>query len=188
MTPRTSLTRIDLTACTDETRHELWRFVARYEEVTKGELAARLRDLSDLYVCRYPSGAIGGVVAAKIAVVNDGGRSFTLVWGEWGFLDPPFRGRLMLERAMLRSVLKELVRRPLHPVYFMAEAATRARGIRRAACSTGASRSGSASPPASAGRSPGATRSTTSTPARTPGSRRGTRCSAWPRCRSRASS
>jgi hypothetical protein len=119
-----ALSRIDLRACPDETRDELWRFVSRHEDLAFDDFCALARDLSDVYVCRHPSGAIGGVVAARILTVTEGARASTLVWGEWGFLEPSFRGGLVLERVMVRRVLKECLRHPLRPVYFMAEAAT----------------------------------------------------------------
>jgi hypothetical protein len=124
MAPWTALTRIDLRACPEDTWRELWHFVARYEDLTLDEFAAAARDISDVYVCRHPSGAIGGVIAARIQIVRQGVRPATLVWGEWGFLDPAFRGHLVLERAMVQSVLGELLRCPLRQFYFMAEAAT----------------------------------------------------------------
>jgi hypothetical protein len=56
--------------------------------------------------------------------VGEGPSASLLVWGEWGFLDPAFRGKLVLERAMLRGTLRALLAHPLRRVYFMSEAAS----------------------------------------------------------------
>lgn len=115
---------IDPRALDGAGRRELWELVARYESLSFEEFERQCRELSTALVARHASGAIGGVVAARIFTVLRGEDERTMVWGEWGFLDPPFRGRLLLERAMLGGALPSLLRHPLRPVYFMAEAAS----------------------------------------------------------------
>jgi hypothetical protein len=105
-------------------RRELWEFVARYEAISFEDFERQRRELSKALLARHASGAIGGVVAARIFTVGSGADERTMVWGEWGFLDPPFRRRLLLERAMLGGALPSLLRHPRRPVYFMAEAAS----------------------------------------------------------------
>jgi hypothetical protein len=124
MSERTTIGWVDPRAFDDDARRELWRFVARHEDLAYDDFARRLDELSHVLVGRYASGEIGGLVAARIFTVRHGGADRTVVWGEWGLLDRPFRGRLLLERAMLHGVLQARLRRPLHPVYFMAEAAS----------------------------------------------------------------
>jgi hypothetical protein len=115
---------IDPRALDGEGRRELWEFVARYEGISFEDFERQRQELSKALVARYASGAIGGVAAARIFTVGSGGDERTMVWGEWGLLDPPFRRRLILERGMLGGAMPSLLRHPLRPVYFMAEAAS----------------------------------------------------------------
>jgi hypothetical protein len=115
---------IDPRALDGAGRRELWGFVARYEDLSFEDFERQCQELSRALIARHASGAIGGVAAARIFTVGRGADERTMVWGEWGFLDPPFRGRLILERGMLGGALPSLLRHPLRPVYFMAEAAS----------------------------------------------------------------
>ncbi|MDF2697782.1 MAG: hypothetical protein K0S65_6165 [Labilithrix sp.] len=124
MAGREMLTWIDPRALDREERQELWNFVARYEDLSFGDFEDRIEGLSTALIARHDSGAIGGIVAARIFTTDHAGAERAMVWGEWGFLDPPFRRRLLLERAMLHGAMPFLLRHPLRPVYFMAEVAS----------------------------------------------------------------
>jgi hypothetical protein len=124
MTGKKTLTWIDPRSLDEEAQRELWRFVARYEELSFDDFERRISELSTALVARHASGAIGGIVAARIFTVGLAGAERAIVWGEWGLLDPPFRRRLLLERAMLHGAMPFLLRHPLRPVYFMGEVAS----------------------------------------------------------------
>jgi hypothetical protein len=124
MEPGTTLTWIDPQALDGEALRELARFVARYEDIPFEECARHLRALSLALVGRHPSGEIGALAAARILTVTSGGRARTVVWGDWCLFDPAFRGRLLMERALVKGLWTAFLRSPRRPLYFMAEAAS----------------------------------------------------------------
>jgi hypothetical protein len=98
---------------------EIWVVTDRYVETTRAVYEKKLKALPEVGLLRTRQGALVGLVSFDVYRTRFEERDSIIIFTSSVVIDTAFRGRNLLVRTGLRMVLREKLRRPWLPVYWL---------------------------------------------------------------------
>jgi hypothetical protein len=109
--PSASLTQAEL--------DEIWGLTQRYIETSRPHYQRKLLALPEVGLWRVRGGELAGLVSLDVHPVTWQGRTRIIIFTASVVTDERFRGRNLILRTGLRLLLREKLRRPFTPVYWL---------------------------------------------------------------------
>src|SRR6185437_6067715 len=109
--PSSSLTRAEL--------EEIWTLTQRYVDTPRPHYESKLLALPEIGLWRVRGGELAGLVGLDVHPVVWHGRTCIIIFTSSVVADERFRGRNLVLRTGLRLLLREKLRRPLAPAYWL---------------------------------------------------------------------
>lgn len=98
---------------------EIWALTERYVDTSRGHYERKLLALPEVSLWRLRTGALVGLAGLDIYRVAWQSRIRVIVFTSSLVTDERFRGRNLVLRSGLRVLLREKLRRPLAPAYWL---------------------------------------------------------------------
>lgn len=109
--PSSSLTSAEL--------EEIWTLTQRYIDTPRPHYETKLLALPEIGLWRVRGGGLAGLVSLDVHPVVWHGRTRIIIFTSSVVADERFRGRNLVLRTGLRLLLREKLRRPLAPAYWL---------------------------------------------------------------------
>lgn len=98
---------------------EIWAVTDRYVETDRAVYEAKLREMPEVGLWRTRSGALVGLVSLEVYRVAWEGRTCVVFFTSSVVIDERHRGRNLVLRTGVRAYLREKVRRPFEPAFWL---------------------------------------------------------------------
>jgi hypothetical protein len=98
---------------------EIWAVTDRYVETDRASYEAKLRALPEVGLWRARSGSLVGLVSLDVHRVAWDGRTCVVFFTSSVVIDERYRGRNLVLRTGLRAFLREKLRRPWEPAFWL---------------------------------------------------------------------
>jgi hypothetical protein len=98
---------------------EIWNLTERYIDTPRAHYESKLLALPEIGLWRVRGGELAGLVSLDVHPIVWHGRTRIIIFTSSVVADERFRGRNLVLRTGLRLLLREKLRRPLAPVYWL---------------------------------------------------------------------
>ncbi len=98
---------------------EIWSLTERYIDTPKAHYESRLLALPEVGLWRVRGGELAGLVSLDVYAVDWHGRTRIIIFTSSVVADERFRGHNLVLKTGLRLLLREKLRRPFAPAYWL---------------------------------------------------------------------
>jgi hypothetical protein len=119
MTQRIDITLRRSDSLTGRELDEIWALTDRYVETDRAIYEHKLRALPEVGLWRTRAGELAGLVSLDVYRVDWKGRRRVVFFTSSVVIDERFRGRNLVLQTGVRAYLREKMRHPLEPAYWL---------------------------------------------------------------------